>query len=148
MGERRAFWTSPTIPSVSNPSVIEVEARSYELDPYGHLNNAVYVNWLEHGRLCYLRDRGHSYTSVPETFGVHVVVVRQDLQYKAQVRLGDRLRVTSRIARIGRTSFTFSQEIGFPDGRRAASGEVTMVCVGADGASAPVPEGLRRLLDS
>lgn len=133
---------------MTKPGVVEVEARSYELDPYGHLNNAVHVNWLEHGRLCYLRDRGHSYTSVPETFGVHVVVVRQDLQYKAQVRLGDRLSVTSRIARIGRTSFTFAQEIAFPDGRLAASGEVTMVCVGPDGEPAPVPEGLRSLLDS
>ncbi|MFI5403802.1 MAG: acyl-CoA thioesterase, partial [Planctomycetota bacterium] len=128
--------------------VVEVEARSYELDPYGHLNNAVYVNWLEHGRLCYLRDRGHTYTSVPETFGVHVVVVRQDLQYKAQVRLGDRLSVTSRVARLGRTSFTFAQEIAYADGRVASSGEVTMVCVGRDGASAEIPAGLRRLLDS
>ncbi len=134
--------------AVSKASVVEVEARSYELDPYGHLNNAVYVNWLEHGRLCFLRDRGHTYTSVPETFGVHVVVVRQDLQYKAQVRLGDRLSVTSRIARLGRTSFTFSQEIAFPDGRVASSGEVTMACVGKDGAAAEVPQGLRSLLDS
>jgi YbgC/YbaW family acyl-CoA thioester hydrolase len=133
---------------VSRPSILDVEARSYELDPYGHLNNAVYVNWLEHGRLCYLRDRGHTYTSVPETFGVFVVVVRQDLRYRAQVRLGDRLRVTSRITRLGRTSFTFSQEIAFPDGRSAAEGEVTMVCVGPDGASTPIPAGLRSLLES
>jgi acyl-CoA thioester hydrolase len=133
---------------VTKPSVVEVEARSYELDPYGHLNNAVYVNWLEHGRLCYLRDRGHTYTSVPETFGIHVVVVRQDLQYKAQVRLGDRLLVTSRIARLGRTSFTFSQEIAFGDGRVAASGEVTMVAVGPDGGAAPLPDAFRRLLES
>jgi len=133
---------------VSEPSVVEVEARSYELDPYGHLNNAVYVNWLEHGRLGYLRDRGHSYTSVPDTFGVHVVVVRQDLQYKAQVRLGDRLSVKTRIVRLGRTSFTFFQEITYPDGRLAASGEVTMVCVGPDGASKPIPDALRSLLDS
>ncbi|HEX5137665.1 MAG TPA: thioesterase family protein [Planctomycetota bacterium] len=133
---------------MSKPSVVEVEARSYELDPYGHLNNAVYVNWLEHGRLSYLRDRGHSYTSVPETFGVHVVVVRQDLQYKAQVRLGDRLLVTSRVVRLGRTSFTFFQEIAYPGGPVAATGEVTMVSVGPDGAATPVPPGLRNLLES
>ena len=133
---------------MSKPSVVEVEARSYELDPYGHLNNAVYVNWLEHGRLSYLRDRGHTYTSVPETFGVHVVVVRTDLSYKAQVRLGDRLSVTTRLARIGRTSFTFSQEIVFADGRPAASGEVTMVAVGPDGSATPVPSDLRSLLAS
>jgi len=134
--------------AVSKPSVVEVEARSYELDPYGHVNNAVYVNWLEHGRLCFLRDRGHTYTSVPEAFGVHVVVIRQDLQYKAQVRLGDRLLVTTRILRLGTTSFAFFQEIAYPDGRVAASGEVTMVSVGPDGAAKPIPPLLRSLLDS
>jgi acyl-CoA thioesterase FadM len=85
---------------------------------------------------------------VPEAFGVHVVVVRQDIRYEAQVRLGDRLRVTSRVIRLGRTSFTFGQEIAFADGRAAAAGEVTMVAVGPDGAAAPIPDGLRSLLAS
>jgi len=133
---------------VSTPSVLEVEARSYELDPYGHLNNAVYVNWLEHARLVYLRDRGHSYLSVPAEFGVHVVVVHQELSYRAQVRLGDRLRVTSRIERFGRTSFTFGQAIDFADGRPAAEGRVTMACVGPEGTAVPIPPALRGILAS
>ncbi|UCE87466.1 MAG: acyl-CoA thioesterase [Deltaproteobacteria bacterium] len=133
---------------MTGPSVVEVEARSYELDPYGHLNNAVYVNWFEHGRLAYLRDRGETYTSVPERFGVHVVVVHQELSYKAQVELGDRLRVESRITRFGRTSFVFAQAIRYPDGRLAAEGTVTMVCVGPEGAAVPIPPGLRALLES
>jgi YbgC/YbaW family acyl-CoA thioester hydrolase len=133
---------------VTVPSTREVEARSYELDPYGHLNNAVYVSWLEHGRLGFLWDRGHSFTSIPENFGVHIVVVHTDLSYKAQVRLGDRLRIATRIARFGTTSFTFAQEITFPDGRVAASGTVTLVCVGPDGKPTPLPPDLRKLLDS
>jgi acyl-CoA thioester hydrolase len=133
---------------MTGPSVVEVEARSYELDPYGHLNNAVYVNWLEHGRLGFLRDRGETYTSVPERFGVHVVVVHQELSYKAQVGLGDRLRVESRIARFGRSSFVFEQAIRYADGRPAAEGTVTMVCVGPDGDAVPIPPGLRTLLES
>ncbi len=130
------------------PSTREVEARSYELDPYGHLNNAVYVSWLEHGRLGYLQDRGHTFYTIPDAFGVHVVVVHTDLSYKAQVRLGDRLRIQTRIVRLGRTSFTFGQEIAFPDGRAAASGTVTLACVGPDGTATPMPPDLRKLLDS
>ena len=130
------------------PSTREVEARSYELDPYGHLNNAVYVSWLEHGRLGFLWDRGHSFTSIPETFGVHVVVVHTELSYKAQLRLGDRLRIATRIERFGTSSFTFAQEIAFPDGRVAAAGTVTLACVGPDGASTPMPPDLRKMLDS
>jgi YbgC/YbaW family acyl-CoA thioester hydrolase len=136
------------ITAVTTPSTTEVEARSYELDPYGHLNNAVFINWLEHGRLCYLRDRGESYTSIPERFGAHIVVVRQEVDYRAQVRLGDRLMVTTRIERFGRSSFAFAQTIAFPDGRPAADGKVTMVCVGADDRPQTMPDGLRAILDT
>jgi len=136
------------IAGVTTPSVAEVEARSYELDPYGHLNNAVFINWLEHGRLCYLRDRGESYTSIPERFGVHVVVVRQEVDYRAQIQLGDRLAVRSSIERFGGSSFTFAQSITFADGRAAADGKVTMVCVGADDRPQSMPAELRAILDS
>ena len=30
---------------------IEVEVRSYELDSYNHVNNAVYLNYLEYARM-------------------------------------------------------------------------------------------------
>jgi len=125
-----------------------MEARSYELDAYGHLNNAVYVNWLEHGRLCYLRDRGETYASIPERFGVHIVVVRQDVSYQAQVQLGDRLHMVSRIESFGNSSFTFVQTIAYPGGRIAAQARVTMVCVGAEDTSVAIPDGLREILDT
>jgi len=136
------------ITGVTTPSTTEVEARSYELDPYGHLNNSVFINWLEHGRLCFLRDRGESYTSIPERFGTHIVVVRQEVDYRAQILLGDRLTVTTRIERIGNSSFAFAQTIAFKDGRAAAEATVTMVCIGPDDTAIPMPEALRRILES
>jgi acyl-CoA thioester hydrolase len=134
---------------VTTPSHVEVEARSYELDPYGHLNNAVFINWLEHGRLAFLRDRGMSYTSIPEEYGVHVVVVHQDVAFKAQVLLGDRLVMTSRIVKFGQTSFAFEQEIRFAeDERPACVATVTMVCVGPGDRPMPMPGILRERLAS
>jgi acyl-CoA thioester hydrolase len=129
------------------PSVVRFEARSYELDPYGHLNNAVFVNWFEHGRLCFLRDRSMTYTSIPETHGVRIVVVRQDVTYKAEVRLGDVLDLTTRVVRLGTTSFTFEHSLVFvPGGAVAGLGEVTMVCTGADARPVPIPPALRAAL--
>lgn len=126
-------------------SRVPIEVRSYELDPYGHVNNAVYVNWLEHGRLAWLRDRGMSYTSIPESFGVRVVVVSMRLDYKAETSLGDRVVVVSDVVRRGNSSFTFAHRVEFEDGRAAAEGEVTMVCT-RDGRSAPIPPELRERL--
>jgi thioesterase III len=126
-------------------SRVPVEARSYEIDPYGHVNNAVYVQWLEHGRLAWLRDRGMTYTSIPETFGVHVVVVGLRLDYRAEVVLGDRLAVVTDVVKLGSSSFVFAQRVEFEDGRVAASGEVTMVCT-RGGRAAPIPDALRARL--
>jgi acyl-CoA thioester hydrolase len=128
---------------VTRPTVSRFEARSYELDPYGHLNNAVFVNWCEHGRLCYLRDRGLSYTSIPETSGVRIVVVQQDVTYKAEVKVGDEIDVTTTISRFGTTSFTFEQSLTFADGRTAGFARVTMVVTGEGGRPTPMPEELR-----
>jgi YbgC/YbaW family acyl-CoA thioester hydrolase len=128
------------------PNVTRFEARSYELDPYGHLNNSVFVNWFEHGRLCYVRDRGMSYTSIPETHGVRIVVVQQDVTYKAEVRLGDVLVLTTTIARFGNTSFTFEHTLTGEGGSVASLGRVSMVCTGKDGLATPIPAALRAAL--
>ena len=33
----------------------EIEVRTYELDSYGHVNNAVYLSYFEYTRMKYLR---------------------------------------------------------------------------------------------
>ena len=131
---------------VTTPSTTEVEARSYELDPYGHLNNAVYVNWLEHGRSAWLRERELTWTNIPEKFGVRVVIVHLDLDFQAEIGLHDRLEVATSVSRVGNSSFTFRQQISFLDGPFAAEATAVMVCITGDGTS-PIPDGLRALLE-
>lgn len=133
---------------MSGVSRTEVEARSYELDPYGHLNNAVYISWLEHGRSVHLRERGMTWQSLPEQFGVRLVVVHSAVSYKREVRQDDRLRIESEIPRFGNTSFPFVQRILFPDGSVAALAEVVMVSVDLEGRSVPVPQALRDRLNA
>jgi len=133
---------------VSPVSRTDVEARSYELDAYSHLNNAVFVSWFEHGRSVYLRERGMGWQSLPEEFGVRVVVVHQAITYKAEIRQDDRLVIESEIPRFGNTSFPFTQRILYPDGRVAAEAEVVMVSIDLDGKPVPVPEALRERLST
>jgi YbgC/YbaW family acyl-CoA thioester hydrolase len=134
---------------MARESRTEFEVRSYELDAYRHVNHAVVASWFEQARLCWLRDRGLTYESVPESHGVHVVVVRQDVTYKRQLRLGERLVATTRVVRVGTSSFTFDHVLALADGGAvAATATVTMVCVGPDGSSTPVPHALRELFGS
>ncbi|MEE8106441.1 MAG: thioesterase family protein [Planctomycetota bacterium] len=129
-------------------NTLRVEARSYEIDPYGHLNNAVYANWLEHARLCFLSARGLTYLNIPERYGVWIVVVRTEINYRAQVRLGDRLDVRTSLAAFGNSSFRFAQVIDFENGPCAADAEVTMVCIDKEGNSAQMPQVLRAALET
>ena len=130
-------------------SSMEVEARSYEMDAYAHMNQATAVQWFEHGRLVYLRERGMSYTSIPEDHGLWVMVLRQDVTYRKQVDLGDRFTMTSRIVRFGRTSFTWEHQLlPIGGGDSAIDATVTMVCVDEDGNSSPMPEELRTRLSN
>ncbi len=138
---RQSLESSP----VTAESIFETEVRSYELDPYGHVNNAVYVNWLEHGRLVWLRERGLTYTSIPEQYGVHVVVVHQDLSYHKPLRLGDRVAIHSHVATLGNTSFTYEQRIVAAT-EPVLTGRVVMVCTGPAGGPVPIPEGLKESL--
>jgi acyl-CoA thioesterase FadM len=87
-----------------------------------------------------------TYTSIPETHGVRVVVVQQDVSYKAEVKLGDVLDLTTRIVKFGNSSFTFEHTLAFASGGPAGRGVVTMVCTGDNGRSTPIPPALRAAL--
>ena len=44
--------------------VAELKVRSYECDSYNHVNNSVYLNYLEYGRMEYLHSINFSFKAV------------------------------------------------------------------------------------
>lgn len=65
--------------------------RGYELDSYGHVNNAVYLNYFEHGRWELFRDLDLS----EEIHGSDLLLVVTDvhIRYMRESRLHDDLEV-------------------------------------------------------
>lgn len=125
----------------------EIEARSYELDVYNHVNNAVYINWLEHGRSRLLQDKGFDYMKVIETWGVHFMTVRTEIDYRQAFKLGERGTVTTHVDRVGTTSVTVAHSIT-KDGETEPAISARVVIVFTDVASGrptPVPEEFVRL---
>lgn len=129
------------------PTIVQVVARSYELDPYGHVNHAVYVNWLEHGRSAWLAARGTSFQKIPGEFGVHVLIVRLAVDFRAEIRQDDRMVVSTRLERVGSSSFTFAQRIDHAGGPVAAEAAAVMVAA-RDGRAVPIPPAFRTLLEA
>lgn len=128
-------------------STYQVEVRSYELDVYNHVNNAVYVQWLEHGRSKLLQDKGFNYTRIEQTWGVRFMTVRTEIDYKQALHLGDKVEVSTRVEKVGNTSVTIAHSITrIVDGQTAAAARVVIVYVDAStGRPVPVPVEFVRL---
>ncbi len=82
-----------------------IEIRFRDLDSLGHVNNAVYLSYLEQARMVYLQGLGLR-SSHPTT-----ILVRNEIDYKRPVFLGDRLKIFVRVVRIGSKSLEFGYEL-------------------------------------
>ena len=81
--------------------------RFRDLDPMGHVNNAVFLTYLEQARIAYLFGRGASTDSI--------IVARIEIDYRAPVRLGDEIAVGVRAGTIGTKSFELEYELRVGD---------------------------------
>ena len=88
----------------------EMDVRDYECDIQGIVNNGVYQNYLEHVRHLYLKSIGIDFADYAKN-GIHLVVVRAELDYKAPLTSGDRFLVGLNLVRDSRLRFAFHQSI-------------------------------------
>lgn len=88
----------------------ELAVRDYELDLQGIVNNGVYQNYLEHVRHLYLKSIGIDFADYTRR-GIHLVVVRAELDYRFPLSSGDRFLVGLDFLRESRLRFVFRQEI-------------------------------------
>ena len=126
-----------------------IETRSYELDAFGHLNHAVYLNYFEVARIQLLEEAGYPVQDLLERgWGVHVV--RVEVDYKKEAFMGELLRVRTRLDETKRSSMAVVQEIlrDTPEGAElVCRARVVWVWVGESGRPQRVPEGVRRALE-
>jgi acyl-CoA thioester hydrolase len=126
----------------------EVVVRSYDLDSFGHVNHAVYLNYLEAGRFDALREGGLSRAVMTEN-GWGVYVVRLVIDYLKEAHMDDRLVVRTRLAGFRRSSMVLSQEVARPredDVDVIARAEVHAVWVGETGRPIRIPTRARTAL--
>ena len=89
---------------------IELKVRDYELDMQGIVNNGVYFNYLEHARHEFLLESGIDFAALTEA-GIHLVVIRSELDYKASLKSGDAFVVEVSLERISKVKFGFRQRV-------------------------------------
>lgn len=120
--------------------------RSYEADSFGHVNNAVYLNYLEYARGEYLRQKGLSF----HDFGrwqAFPYVIHVELDYKSSCRIHDELEIRGWISEWSRASFTMSNEIhNLTSGRLAVAATLRFAFVDQREKIVPVPEEFKKAL--
>ena len=134
----------------------QLEVRFRDCDAMGHVNNAVYLTYLEEARFHHWRVAGiakRALNSAPASdAGVPddvpgVIVARVEIDYRRPAKYGDLLQIDIGVAAIGRTSFTYEYEI--VDGSNALIASARTVIVRFDyaaGKPVPISEELKKAL--
>jgi len=79
------------------------------MDAMGHVNNAVYLTYLEMGRIAY-------YTALFGSEGLsarkfNFILAHVEVDFRSPVYLGESIFVGTRVERVGNRSFHFAYEI-------------------------------------
>lgn len=120
--------------------------RSYELDSFGHVNNAVYLNYLEYARTEYLLQNGLSFKSF-EKWNAIPFVVRADIHFKSSARVHDELEILGKITQWRRSSFVIHYEVvNKTTDRVAAVADMAFAFVNRDERIVPIPNEFKKRL--
>lgn len=126
---------------------LEMDVRDYECDMQGIVNNSVYQNYLEHVRHAFLKSVGIDFKEYTQN-GVHLVVVRAELDYKYPLTSGDRFWVGLGVTRESRIKFAFNQAIyRIPDNKLILKAKIVGTALNLRGRP-KLPEALERILNS
>jgi YbgC/YbaW family acyl-CoA thioester hydrolase len=122
-----------------------LRVRSYELDFFGHVNNAVYVQYLEVARANLLYEMGFSF----EYFAAEnlmPVVANININYKFSAKLNDDLLITGWLSKVGTSSFALKHEAFNLSQGNALTFDAEVISVFIDsrtGKSIPIPDAFR-----
>jgi acyl-CoA thioester hydrolase len=121
----------------------EVEFR--DVDAADHVNNAVYLTYLESARIKYLID-----TLGPEfAYELSLILANIAVDFRSAARFPEVLEIGARVTRIGTKSFDMEHEIRAGDGRLVLEASSVLVAYDYE-ADAPmaVPEAWRARIDA
>jgi len=89
---------------------ISLTVRPYECDSYGHVNHAVYINYLEYARIRFLHEAEYDYPGLLKA-GFFTYISRVDVSYRSPAFSDDDLTIESEPALLRRVSGVMHQVI-------------------------------------
>ena len=131
----------------SYPLIVRHTTRWRDNDAYGHVNNAVFYEYVDSAVNLWLIEAGALEVPGGAVIGL---VVASECVFFSGLGFPDPVDTGLRTARVGRSSVTY--EVGLFRGaarQESARARFTHVCVGRDdGRPVPLPQSLRQALEA
>ena len=114
-----------------------------DVDVADHVNNAMYLTYLETARIAYLAE-----SLGPEfVYQLSLILARITVDFRNPARFPERLEIGARVTHVGTKSFDMEHEIRGGDGRLVLEASSVLVAYDYEAdASMPVPEDWRARL--
>ncbi len=110
--------------------------RYNECDPFGRVNHATYLNYMEFAREEAMRQQGLTPDAL-QKLGFAFFIRRVEIDYKYPLMIGDEVELRSFVSDTRKTSFTVSQQVFEASSQRLAA-EAKVVCICSDLSGQPI----------
>jgi acyl-CoA thioester hydrolase len=112
--------------------------RFRDLDSLGHVNNAVFLTYLEEARIGYLVPHGAE--------AANMILARVEIDFRAPLREGDQIEIGVRPSKVGTKSFELEYEIRRADTVAAQARTVLVSYDYSNGRPVELPDSWREAL--
>lgn len=102
-----------------------ITVRYADLDPQGHVNNAVYLSYLEMARIGYLQALG--LWEGKSFLDIGIILAETQITYRAPILIGQNVRVGVRVSRLGNKSLDMVYTIEDEDSGRVLAQATTIL---------------------
>jgi acyl-CoA thioester hydrolase len=114
-----------------------------DLDSFGHVNNAVYLTFVENSRIDYLRE----VVGMRRRDEIRNIMASVSIEFRAEVSFEDELEIGVRAERLGTKSFSLAHRMVRGDGLVAVEATTVQVMYDFDaGRSIEIPDDWRKAI--
>ncbi|MDH5422518.1 MAG: acyl-CoA thioesterase [Acidimicrobiia bacterium] len=121
-----------------------VRVRWSEVDPYNHLNHALYLTFFEQARIDALASIGFSMGEL-QALGCQIVVTEVNVKFLKSALGGDDVRIETEMIETRRVSTSWRQRM-YRDDELLATIELTAAITDLDGKPRRLPDGFDEAL--